>query len=282
MSSRETSDSAKKPRLSGPTGFGGDDSASAARASGSNFPEASSAATATSAIDPTVQAALDNLARNIKKEFEGQLNDQKKEFEGQLNTVNERISQICDAFAPVVHHALLETCIYYYVGKYESDNIKVKQNAVRLCLGIMANLHPNMHATTEKIRWDGPEHFDPYVSVMATLGGIVAYIDVEDENCLKNADFEERNQLAHDGNVLNAMFKTPDGKKRVRTQHFDETKARAKAQREQLEQKLEAGGDLPQGVTNGIDQVVAAFGRKGVTIDGGAKKEVIQALEKIV
>jgi len=91
MSSRETSDSAKKPRLSGPTGFGGDDSASAARASGSNFPEASSAATATSAIDPTVQAALDNLARNIKKEFEGQLNDQKKEFEGQLNAVNERI-----------------------------------------------------------------------------------------------------------------------------------------------------------------------------------------------
>lgn len=62
---------------------------------------------------------------------------------------------------------------------------------------------------------------------------------------------------------LDAIYKTPVGKKLARTRVYDEKKTGIKDQRAQIPKKCAMEGCVPPHATDGLNEVVTAFGKRG-------------------
>ena len=202
-----------------------------------------------------------------------------------------RLDQIAEIFGPATKFALFETAIYCFVdpvirdfesrpkGLAFSEDV-IKHAMATLCVSVLSKLlAPADHkqdlcfvglSTRRKSGKKTWSRTDSNTLVMQALKGLVEYLTIVDEQTMvDNMDTELRTLFTHNGVFLNALYSTPDGKKRGKVDDFSTTKAKVKKYQHELGEKAAA-------TFKSVNENAEKFG------DAVAKivKDVVNALKK--
>ena len=95
---------------------------------------------------------------------------------------------------------------------------------------------------------------------MRALQGLVEYITVVDgKTIIENMDADLRNVLTHNWGILDAIYKTPDGKKEGYGNGFSTDKARVKDYRQVIREKAASAVACDIPYANAEEAVKAVF-----------------------
>jgi len=227
-----------------------------------------------------------------------------------------RLDQIAGVFEPATKFALFETAIYQFVDpdiqelpssqdglRYTGE--KIKHAMACLCADVVRKLLAPMKYGKKDLslpglsvrKKGGKVQWSRSVSntlVMRALQGLVAYITVVDgQTIVDNMDTDLRNVLTHNGGILDAIYKTPDGKKNGNGNGFSTTKANVKKYRQVIQGKVASTVKCDTRYENADQAVKAVFDAMkqkdilkdiiaGLTDMDHAEAEVIKQVNKIL
>ena len=222
-----------------------------------------------------------------------------------------RLDQIAEVFEPATKFALFDTAIYQFVepdirklqssqGGLPSTEKMIKHAMASLCADVIRKLLAPKEYKKDlsltglsgrhkrgKVQWSRTHS---NTLVMRALQGLVEYITVVDgQTIVDNMDADLRNVLTHNGGMLDAIYKTPDGKKQGNGNRFSTTKAKVKNYRQVIREKVGSAVacDIPYATAKeAVKAVIDAMKQKDILKDiiaeltdlVGAEAEVVNQL----
>jgi len=226
----------------------------------------------------------------------------------QLETIAARIDHITEAFEPATEFALFETAIYNFVDsvikelKSRPDGLpfpedKIKYAMANFCGDVFSKLVKPTQCTKELgitagIRMGGGSkkktnkvwvQTNALTLMVAALQGLVVYITSVDKQDICIMDKELLNSLAHNGGLLDALYSTPNGKKKENS--YSKTKADVNAYRDLFRKKAKAAVSY-NNAEDAVKAVVAALKELEIIDDvtgiDAVEADVVSQLNKII
>ena len=231
----------------------------------------------------------------VTKQEHDELKGKHDELEGKFDELKSRLNGLTNVFEPSTKHALFETAIYIFValselpaeGPHEQE--KAKYALAVLCSDILKQLleyNPKkklslvgfklgLKNNLTRKKWKTP--------ILRALQGLVAFIDIEQKSTLEDwsSVSEKRNTVIHNGDFLDAIFGSPNGKANSNANRFTLTQEMVNKNLANWEETAKEDTKWHT-VEEAVESVAKKMNLKGLDVAGKGKGSVIQELKELV